>query len=52
VKAAPTEQLRFPFVYKALESIVNNETVHVAMQKRAAYHEMTQEQLELVAAGL
>lgn len=35
VREAPNEQLKYPFVLKQLESLVNHERVHEAMEKRS-----------------
>ncbi len=40
---APTEQLRFPFVYKRLERLVNDENVHAGMERRAGYVDVSEQ---------
>ena len=46
---APKEDLRFPFVYKALEKIVNDERVHDGMMRRAGLVDVRERLAELSA---
>lgn len=51
-KDAPNERLRFPYTFKAIDRLVNDESVHAGMQRRARYAEMTEAQLEAAMAAL
>ena len=40
---APTEKLRFPYVYKRLEKVLNDETLHAGMERRAGYVDVSRQ---------
>ncbi len=47
--AAPSERFCFPYVYKRLEQLVNDENVHAGMERRAGYVDVS-EQLDMLTA--
>ena len=46
--SAPSEALRFPYVYKALEHVLNDESMHAGMQRRAGLIDVSE---QLVGLG-
>lgn len=47
--SAPSEQLKFPYVYKALERVLNDESMHAGMQRRAGLVDISEQLAELHA---